>query len=248
MNVRRELGRILVVDDDAATRRELVEAVAADGHEAVEVTDGREALDFLQAALDDSDPPNGIAEVDVVLLDLQAAEADGYATLAAIKADEALRHLPVIFVSGSDERATAVRAIEMGATDYLRRPFDREILGARLDASLVGKRLRDLELDYLAQVDRLTDAAAALEAGTFEAGSLDSVAAREDDLGRLARSFARMASEVKAREERLRAEVQELRIEIDEARQARQVAEITGSDYFRDLRARAKELRRVVEE
>ena len=55
-----------------------------------------------------------------------------------------------------------------------------------------------------------------------------------------------MASEVRAREERLRAEVAELRIEIDEARQARRVEEITSSDYFRELRDRASDLRRIV--
>ena len=56
-----------------------------------------------------------------------------------------------------------------------------------------------------------------------------------------------MAGEVQAREERLRAEVRELRIEIDEARQARQVAEITDTDYFRSLRDRAKDLRRTID-
>ena len=55
-----------------------------------------------------------------------------------------------------------------------------------------------------------------------------------------------MALEVRAREERLRQEVRELRIEIDEARQTEKVAEITGSDYFKDLRDKAKDLRRIV--
>ena len=78
--------------------------------------------------------------------------------------------------------------------------------------------------------------------------SLGPVAARDDALGRLARVFGRMADEVRAREERLRAEVRELRIEIDDARQARKVAEITQTDYFRDLRSRAGDLRRIIEE
>jgi DNA repair ATPase RecN len=86
----------------------------------------------------------------------------------------------------------------------------------------------------------------ALEANAFEPGSLTAVAARDDALGQLARTFQRMAAEVRAREDALRAEVRELRIEIDEARQARKVAEITDSDYFRELRGRAAELRRSV--
>ena len=72
------------------------------------------------------------------------------------------------------------------------------------------------------------------------------VAAREDALGVLARRFTSMAREVQAREERLREEVRELRIEIDHVREARQVAEITETDFFRDLRSRADGLRRII--
>ena len=75
---------------------------------------------------------------------------------------------------------------------------------------------------------------------------LDAVAARDDALGQLARTFQRMAHEVRAREDRLREQVRELRIEIDAARQERQVAEITDTDYFRSLRSRAADLRRTI--
>jgi hypothetical protein len=92
----------------------------------------------------------------------------------------------------------------------------------------------------------VTDAAVAVESNAFDATWLDGVAARGDALGHLARTFVAMAREVRAREAALRAEVAELRIEIDEGRQARRVAEITDSDYFRDLRGRAAELRRSV--
>ena len=183
-----------------------------------------------------------------MLLDLVMPEMDGYETLAAIKADEALRHLPVIVISGVDELDSVVRCIEMGATDYLPKPFNGAVLRARVGASLAGKRLRDLELEYLEQVGRVTDAATALEEDRFEPAILEAVAAREDALGVLARSFARMAGQVRAREDRLRREVAELRIEIDEAKQAQRVAEITGSDYFQELRGRASELRRMVDE
>jgi two-component system, cell cycle response regulator len=81
---------------------------------------------------------------------------------------------------------------------------------------------------------------------TFEPGQLAEVAQRDDALGLLARRFASMADEVRAREERLRREVRELRIEIDHARQAQRVAEITDTDFFRELRARAGELRSVI--
>ena len=98
----------------------------------------------------------------------------------------------------------------------------------------------------LALVAAALGAAAALEDGAFDAASLITVAARTDALGILARRFATMADMVRAREERLRSEVRELRIEIDEARQAKRVAEITDTDFFRDLRSRAAELRGVI--
>ena len=230
-------GRVLVVDDGELNRKVLVRALEAEGHEAEQAGDGRAALELLR-----SQP------FDVVLLDLVMPEMDGYETLAAIKADDALRHLPVIVISGIDELDSVVRCVEMGATDYLPKPFNASLLRARLSASLAGKRLRDLELEYLEQVARVTDAAAALEEDRFDLVVLEGVAARDDALGVLARSFARMAGEVRAREDRLRRQVAELRIEIDEAKQAQRVAEITGTDYFQELRGRASELRRLVDE
>jgi two-component system, cell cycle response regulator len=228
-------GRVLVVDDERMNRMLARRPIEADGHIVIEAENGRTALEILR-----TEP------IDVVLLDLVMPELDGYATLEQIKADPALRHVPVIVVSAVDQLASVVRCIEMGATDYLTKPFEVAILRARLEASLAAKRLRDLELEYLEQVSRVTTAASALESGAFDSAQLASVAARDDALGTLARRFAAMAAEVQAREERLRAEVRELRIEIDHARQAKQVAEITDTDFFRDLRSRATDLRRTI--
>jgi CheY-like chemotaxis protein len=225
-------GRILVVDDSAMNRMVLAKALAEEGHEAVTAENGLQALDLLAAE-----------PVDVVLLDLVMPELDGYETLARIKAEPGLRDVPVIVVSAVDELDSVVRCIEMGATDYLPKPFNAAVLRARLNASLAEKRLRDLQREYLVQVGRVVDAAGAVEAETFDPESLDAVAARDDALGQLARVFQRMAREVAERERRLKAEVQQLRIEIDEAKAARQVAEITETDYFRDLQEKAARLR-----
>ena len=230
-------GRILVVDDERMNRMLLRRALTDQGHQVIEAVNGRQALERLAAE-----------PVDVVLLDIVMPEMDGYATLAAIKSDPALRDLPIIVISGVDEIASVVRCIEMGATDYLPKPFEPAVLRARLDTSLEAKRLRDLELEYLEQVGKVIGAAKALEEGTFDAAALEPVAARDDALGLLARRFASMAHEVRAREERLRAQVRELRIEIDEARTAQKVAEITDTDFFRDLRGRAADLRRIVQD
>ena len=122
------------------------------------------------------------------------------------------------------------------------------LLKARVDTCLEKKRLRDLELEYLRNVNEVTQAAAAMETGGFEPQALDEVAGRADSLGQLARVFQSMARQVQAREDRLKQKVQELRVEIDEARKAKQVAEITESDYFQQLQQKAQRLRRRREE
>ena len=231
-------GRVLVVEDALVNRMLIERLLREQGHTVTGVGDGLAALDALGA---DGEPP-----FDVVLLDLVMPGLDGYRTLERMKASRRLAHLPVIVISAVEELDSVVRCIELGALDYLPKPVDPSILRARLNAALAAKRLRDLEREYLEEVGRVIHAAGAVEADAFEPDSLDVVAAREDALGQLARTFQRMAREVHAREERLREEVRELRIEIDVARQERQVAEITDTDYFRTLRNRAATLRETV--
>jgi two-component system cell cycle response regulator len=170
-------------------------------------------------------------------------ELDGYEVLALIRGDPALRHLPVIMISAVEETDSIARCIELGADDYLPKPFSPVLLRARINAGIARKRLYDLEREYLEQVGHVVDAAGAVEDGTFDAVMLDDVAVRDDALGNLARIFQHMACEVAARERALQEQLRELRIEIDEAKAARQVAEITGTDYFRDLQRRADALR-----
>jgi DNA-binding response OmpR family regulator len=169
---------------------------------------------------------------------------DGYQVLAQVKADGRLRDVPVVVISAVDEMDSVVRCIEMGAEDYLPKPFDPVLLRARISAGLEKKRLRDQEVAYLRNVALLTDAAAAVEGETFDPADLDEVAARGDALGQLARVFQRMAKEVYARQQRLKQQVQALRIELDEAKRQQQVAEITESEYFQALKSRLHELRR----
>lgn len=121
------------------------------------------------------------------------------------------------------------------------------VMTARLETTVGELHERNREqAEYIEEVGHVTGAAQALESDSFESRSLDRVSARTDALGQLARTFQRMAREVRAREERLRAQVQELRIEIDSVRQAKKVAEITDTDFFKDLRSRAGDLRNIV--
>jgi class 3 adenylate cyclase len=133
----------LVVDDSAVNRKVLARHLGSLDIEAREATNGREALEALRAA-DGSD-------IGIVLLDIEMPEVDGYETLATIKGDEALRPIPVIMISSVEELDSVVRCIEMGATDYLPKPFNPAILEARVRASLAGKRLHDLEVESAAR-------------------------------------------------------------------------------------------------
>jgi DNA-binding response OmpR family regulator len=132
----------LVVDDSQVNRKVLARHLASLDIESREAANGREALELLGA--------DG-AGFDIVFLDIEMPELDGYQTLAAIKEDAALRHLPVIMISSVEELDSVVRCIEMGATDYLPKPFNPAILGARVRASLAGKRLHDLEVESAAR-------------------------------------------------------------------------------------------------
>jgi DNA-binding response OmpR family regulator len=226
-------GALLVVDDNEGNRDLLARRLERLGYAVAEAENGRRALEMIQAG-----------GLDLVLLDIMMPEMNGYQVLERLKADVTWRELPVIVISALDELSSVVRCIRMGAEDYLPKPFDPVLLQARIGACLEQKRLRDQEIAYLRNVARVTAAAAAVEAAAFRPGSLAEVAARDDPLGQLARVFERMAGEVYAREQRLKAQVRELRIEIDQVKKARQVAEITETDYFHRLQSRAKELRR----
>ncbi|HLE50577.1 MAG TPA: cyclic nucleotide-binding domain-containing protein [Anaerolineales bacterium] len=115
-----------------------------------------------------------------------------------------------------------------------------QILCQRLRA-----RMRDMveDFEYMQQFARVTAAAVAVEAGVYVPESLNEVAARSDELGQLARVFQRMVREVDTREKRLKQQVAELRIEIDEVKKTRQVADITETEYFKELRNKARQLR-----
>jgi DNA-binding response OmpR family regulator len=203
-----------------------------EGYNVCVAVSGNEALTLL-----------GTQAVDLVLLDVMMPEMDGCEVLLKLKGDGRWRDLPVIMISALDEIASVVRCIERGAEDYLSKPFDPVLLRARIGACLEKKRLRDQEISYLRDVDGVTRAAAAVEAGQFAIEMLGDVSKRPDELGQLARVFERMAREIAAREEQLKQQIQVLSIEIDQAKKVRQVSEITDTEYFQDLRKKAKELR-----
>lgn len=231
-----ETGHILVVDDQRTNRLKLSLGLKQQGHTVGEAENGRQALEKLRGE-----------RFDLVLLDILMPEMDGYEVLGQMRADKVLRDVPVIVISAMDDMESVVKGIALGAEDYLPKTFDPILLQTRIGTCLEKKRLHDKETEYLQQVEVVTAAAGAVEAGNFTVESLDGIAARQDALGQLGRVFQRMAREVYAREQSLKQQLQELRIQIDEAKKAREVAEITESDYFRQLRANVSDLRKILD-
>src|SRR5436190_18283714 len=228
-------GSLLIVDDNSVNRIMLSRYTTRLGYQSTLVENGGQALEKLQNE-----------SFDLVLLDVQMPEMDGYQVLEQMKAHSRLREIPVIMISAVDELESTVKCIELGAQDYLPKPFNPVLLRARIAACLERKWLRDQEIDYLHQVGRVTAAAVAIKNNTFQRESLDEVASRSDELGQLAQVFQEMARQVYTREQQLQRQVQQLRIEIDQARKAREVADITDSEYFQQLLGKADELRNRV--
>jgi class 3 adenylate cyclase len=128
-------GTILVVDDNAENRDMLARRLEREGHEVHVAADGQEALDLLASR-----------PVDLVLLDVMMPGLSGDEVLRRLKAEPRLRNIPVLMISALDEVEQVVRCIELGAEDYLPKPFDPVLLRARIGACLEKKRLRDQEV------------------------------------------------------------------------------------------------------
>ncbi len=127
-------GSLLVVDDIAANREVLSRRLERQGYQVTTAENGRQALEMLR-----------VGTFDLVLLDIMMPEMDGYAVLRCLKEDETLRHIPVIMISALSELEAAVRCIEMGAEDYLPKPFNPILLKARIGACLEKKRAKKIE-------------------------------------------------------------------------------------------------------
>jgi adenylate cyclase len=142
----RTQGAILVVEDNEVHRTTLVTRLERDGHGVTTAENGLRALDLMR-----SQP------FDVILLDIVMPEMDGFQVLKHMKADPTLQHLPVIVITAVDDTESAVRCIEMGADDFLAKPFDLVILRARISAGLTKKGLHDLEQQHVEQMARLNE-------------------------------------------------------------------------------------------
>jgi sigma-B regulation protein RsbU (phosphoserine phosphatase) len=147
---------LLVVDDNDDNRYTLTRRLTREGYtNLTTATNGREALDLLQSK-----------RFDLILLDIMMPDMNGYEVLERMKAAGAeLRNIPVIMISALSEIESVVRCIELGAEDYLPKPFNPTLLRARVGASLEKKRLRDEVRASLARLGQEMDAARKLQLG-----------------------------------------------------------------------------------
>lgn len=132
MTTRQDPGRLLVVDDNKVNRILLARGLEGQGHKVEIAENGKQALEKLRS---DS--------FDLVLLDIEMPEMNGYQVLETCLQDPELRDIPIIMTSSLDELESVVKCVELGAEDYLNKPVNPILLRARVNASLEKKRLRD---------------------------------------------------------------------------------------------------------
>src|SRR6201993_2351288 len=134
---------VLIVDDNDDNRFTLSMRLEDCGYEnIVTAENGREALEKMRQG-----------PVDLVLLDIMMPELDGYGVLEELRTDTALRDVPVVMISAIEDINSVVRCIELGATDYLSKPFNPVLLKARVDNCIEKSRYRAQEAAYLERIE-----------------------------------------------------------------------------------------------
>ncbi|MCX7593013.1 MAG: two-component system response regulator [Fischerella sp.] len=132
--------KVLVVDDHAASRVTAVALLVMEGYEVIEADSGSAAVELVIQK-----------QPDLILLDVMMPGMDGFEVCQLLKQDEHTRLIPIIFVTALNDRRSRIRGIEVGADDFLSKPFDRVELAARVKSLVRQKRLNE-DLDHAEQV------------------------------------------------------------------------------------------------
>ncbi len=157
------MGSLLVVDDNPMNRELLSRQLARAGYMVETAADGWNGLERLEQR-----------DFDLVLLDVIMPGIDGLEVLRRIKADERTAQVPVVMLSSLDDVDSAIRCIELGADDFLHKPFHPTLLQARIGASLEIRRMRDRLLQTSARFEGAEDLTLGMLRGSFP----DAIAAR----------------------------------------------------------------------
>jgi adenylate cyclase len=124
-------GRILVVDDTPANIQSLAAILKQNGYQISVATNGRQALEVLERV-----------QPDLILLDVIMPEMDGFETCRRLKSSESWKQIPVIFLTAKTETTDIVQGFELGAVDYVAKPFNPHELLARVNTHLTMDELR----------------------------------------------------------------------------------------------------------
>ena len=157
-DLRTTTARLLVVDDNKVNRLLMTRSLELQGHRVDSAENGRVALELLRRDA-----------FDLLLLDMEMPEMDGFQVLEQLTREPTLRDLPVIVTSSLEGVANIVRCIELGAEDYLHKPVNPVLLKARIGASLEKKRLRDQQ-QALVRRFATSEVAQDLQQSGFELG------------------------------------------------------------------------------
>jgi two-component system, sensor histidine kinase and response regulator len=142
-------GRILVVDDAPANIQMISATLKSNDYQVSVATNGRQALEVLARV-----------PAELILLDVVMPEMDGFETCRRIRESEAWRQIPVIFLTSKAETEDIVRGFELGAVDYVAKPFNTHELLARVGTHLALRRQQlELQENYrrLSELERLRD-------------------------------------------------------------------------------------------
>ncbi|MBI5033688.1 MAG: response regulator [Chloroflexi bacterium] len=173
-----EPGSLLVVDDNKMNRLLIARHLEQQGHRVASAENGRQALTMVR-----NQP------FDLILLDIEMPELDGYQVLEQLTTDVDLRNIPVIIISSVEDLASVVKCIELGAEDYLHKPINPVLLKARINSSLEKKRLRDRQRELIRKFATEEVADELLNTGFSLGGKLVTATAMFSDI----RSFTSIA-------------------------------------------------------
>lgn len=147
-------GKLLVADDSTTTRDLIAKQLARKGYFVTTAASGLEALERMAEE-----------QFDLVLLDVLMPELDGIGTLIRMKNDARLREVPVIMISALDEIDSIVRCLELGAADFVSKPFHPTLLDARINATLTAHAAH--KRNVFGSSAGVSPAVARIVAGTF---------------------------------------------------------------------------------
>lgn len=195
-------GHVLIVDDQRTTLTKISRAVQYLGHTVVAVDNASDALAALQKET-----------FDAILLDMLMPEMDGLEFLRHKRSIAKIAAVPVVVISGLDDRDVIAEAILLGAEDYLPKNFDPVLLTVRLNGCLLKSRIRAIEENDRHRIEQLSAVAEVLESGKYNPNQLgiEELTDNPDHIGGLSRMFSQLASRLYQRERRQRQQIKTLK-------------------------------------